>query len=83
MASTENMDLIAITASQEYDIRDFFTGPYARKIVNHAKTPVLSTRPSGIPTALKQPVKASRADYGQTLSDLALGFTRIPVMTED
>lgn len=77
-AAEENIDLIAITASLDYDIRDFFVGPYAQQIVNHAKTPVLSIRPFKMPVDLKQTVKVMRADYGPALPDLALGFNRVP-----
>lgn len=45
-AEQEKMDLIAITATIDHDIRDFFVGPYAQQIVNHAKVPVLSIRPT-------------------------------------
>lgn len=82
IAAAENIDLIAITASLDYDIRDFFVGPYAQQIVNHAKTPVLSIRPFKIPADVKQRAKIMRADYGPALPNLALGFTRVPALTQ-
>ncbi len=45
IADAEGADLIAITANLDYDIRDFFIGPYTQQIVHHSKIPVLSIRP--------------------------------------
>ena len=36
--------LFAITANLDYDIRDFFIGPYTQQIVNHSKIHVLSIK---------------------------------------
>lgn len=39
------IDLLVITATLDFTIRDFFIGPFTQQIVNHAKVPVLSIRP--------------------------------------
>lgn len=44
-AKQEAIDLIAITADFDYEIAEFFIGPYTQQIVNHASVPVLSIRP--------------------------------------
>jgi nucleotide-binding universal stress UspA family protein len=43
-AEREKNDLIAITATLDREVSEFFIGPYAQQIVNHAKVPVLSIR---------------------------------------
>ncbi|GAB4015380.1 hypothetical protein GCM10028808_40510 [Spirosoma migulaei] len=43
---TRNVDLVIITATLDYKIQDFFVGPFAQQVVNHAKVPVLSIRQS-------------------------------------
>lgn len=43
---TPNVDLVIITATLDYTNQDFFIGPFAQQVVNHAKVPVLSIRPS-------------------------------------
>ncbi|RDB06708.1 universal stress protein [Runella aurantiaca] len=42
-----DVDLLIITASIDYQIKNSFIGPFAQQIVNHANVPVLSIRPSG------------------------------------
>lgn len=44
-AKQEAIDLIAITADFDYEIADFFIGPFAQQVVNHAAVPVVSIRP--------------------------------------
>ena len=44
-AKQEAIDLIAITADFDYEIAEFFVGPYTQQIVNHASVPVVSIRP--------------------------------------
>jgi nucleotide-binding universal stress UspA family protein len=45
--STERRsDLIVVTSTLDYEMKDFFVGPYAQQIVNHASVPVLSIRPA-------------------------------------
>ncbi|MFN8347392.1 MAG: universal stress protein [Spirosomataceae bacterium] len=39
-------DLLIVTANLEVQLKDFFTGSFARQIVNHAALPVLLIRPS-------------------------------------
>jgi len=46
IATEVKPDLIVITATLDTSIKDFFLGPYTQDIVNHAKFPVLSVRPS-------------------------------------
>lgn len=48
-AQSHKADLIAITANLDHHIKDFFVGPYAQQIVNHARIPVLSIRPVVMP----------------------------------
>jgi nucleotide-binding universal stress UspA family protein len=45
-AQALKVDLIVITATLDYKIQDFFVGPFARQVVNHAQIPVLSIRPA-------------------------------------
>jgi len=49
----EKVDLIVINATLDYTWSQFFIGPYAQQIVNHAKVPVLSIR---IPEPVTNPV---------------------------
>ncbi len=44
VAKKEKVDLIVINATLDYTWSQFFIGPYAQQIVNHAKVPVLSIR---------------------------------------
>ncbi len=74
-AAREETDLIAITASLDYDIRDFFIGPYTQQIVNHAKVPVLSIRPAPLPNDARQALQTIRADYGPAVPGLSLPYT--------
>jgi len=46
-----DVDLLIITASIDYQVKDFFIGPFAQQIINQAKVPVLSIRPSGSPSS--------------------------------
>jgi len=41
-------DMIVISATLDTSIKDFFLGPFAQDIVNHAQFPVLSIRPGQI-----------------------------------
>lgn len=43
-AKALKVDLVIVTANLDYKIQDFFIGPFAQQIVNHAKVPVLSIR---------------------------------------
>ncbi|MCC6279653.1 MAG: universal stress protein [Saprospiraceae bacterium] len=70
-AKTKQMDLIAITATLDYGIRDFFVGPYTQQIVNHAKVPVLSIRPVKLPDSEQKTVQIMQADYGPMLPNAA------------
>lgn len=46
-----DVDLLIVTASLDYQLKEFFIGPFAQQIINHANVPVLSIRPSGtVPT---------------------------------
>jgi len=45
-AKALKVDLVIVTANLDYKIQDFFIGPFAQQIVNHAKVPVLSIRPT-------------------------------------
>ncbi len=69
-ADLNQMDLIVITANLDHDIRNFFMGPYAQQIVNHAKVPVLSIRPPQAPLPLT--LQSIRADYGRSLQEALL-----------
>lgn len=44
MAKKEKVNLIVINTTLDYNWREFFIGPYAQQIVNHAQVPVLSIR---------------------------------------
>ncbi|MEA5427463.1 universal stress protein [Arcicella lustrica] len=39
------VDLMIITADFNYSIEDYFVGPFAQQVLNHAKIPILSIRP--------------------------------------
>ncbi len=66
-ADVRQIDLIAITATLDQGIRDFFIGPYTQQIVHHAKVPVLSIRPvQRLDHDLGQ---AMRSDYAPPLPD--------------
>lgn len=80
-AAREETDLIAITASLDYDIRDFFIGPYTQQIVNHAKVPVLSIRPAPLPNDARQAIQTIRADYGPAVPGLSLPYTDTGVVS--
>ena len=45
LKQSADSDLIVVTSTLDYEIKDFFVGPYAQRIVNHAKVPVLNIRP--------------------------------------
>lgn len=47
IAKKQKVDLIVINATLDYTWNQFFIGPYAQQIVNHAKVPVLSIRTPG------------------------------------
>lgn len=61
---TAQTDLIAITATLDYGIRDFFVGPYTQQIVNHARVPVLSIRPAQVLADAQKTLEIIRADQG-------------------
>ncbi len=44
VAKKSKVDLIVINATLDYNWSEFFVGPYAQQIVNHAQVPVLSIR---------------------------------------
>lgn len=44
LSKKEKADLIVINASFDYDIKQFFIGPYTQQVVNHSTIPVLSYR---------------------------------------
>lgn len=44
VARKEKVQLIVINATLDYSWSEFFIGPYAQQIINHAKIPVLSIR---------------------------------------
>ncbi|HRI58947.1 MAG TPA: universal stress protein [Saprospiraceae bacterium] len=71
-AKMEQTDLIAITATLDFNIRDFFIGPYTQQIVNHARVPVLSIRPAKLPDTAQKTVQIMRTDYGPMLPGLNL-----------
>ncbi len=64
-ADVQKSELIAITATLDYGIRDFFVGPYTQQIVHHAKVPVLSIRP--VQSLHQNFEQAMRSDYNPTL----------------
>lgn len=76
-AERENADLIAITASLDHDIRDFFVGPYTQQIVNHAKIPVLSIRPAKRPDVTPETGQTIQTGYGPSLPGLSLQYMRV------
>lgn len=43
-AEVLKVDLVIITATLDYKIQDFFVGPFAQQVVNHANVPILSIR---------------------------------------
>ncbi len=61
---SEQADLVAITATLDYSIRDFFIGPFTQQIVNHARIPVLSIRPASGLGNEQRLAEAMRVDYG-------------------
>lgn len=69
-AEQEKIDLIAITATLDRDMNEFFIGPYAQQIVNHSKVPVLSIR-----STPKLPVGALRMAAQQYLDLKQLATT--------
>ncbi len=48
-ANELEVDLLVVTASLDYQIKELFIGPFDQQIVNHAKVPVLSIRPHPSP----------------------------------
>lgn len=60
----QNVDLIAITATLDFGIQEFFIGPYTQQMVNHAKIPVLSIRPSNLLGMAENAAVLLRADMG-------------------
>lgn len=70
LAKREKVDLIVITASLDYKWRQFFIGPYAQQVVNHATVPVLSIRTFDTVTAFNDAVKEETID----ISGLNLAF---------
>lgn len=51
LADKTKADLIVINAELDYKWTEFFVGPYAQQVVNHAKIPVLSIRTPNTITA--------------------------------
>lgn len=56
------VDLIAITATLDFGIQEFFVGPYTQQIVNHAKIPVLSIRPTNLANIAQNAAVLLRSD---------------------
>ncbi|MGB4844434.1 MAG: universal stress protein [Ferruginibacter sp.] len=56
----EKADLIVINATLDYTWNQFFIGPYAQQIINHAKVPVLSIRTPDPVGPVKQPLKKDK-----------------------
>jgi nucleotide-binding universal stress UspA family protein len=48
ISDLEEPDLIVITATPTTFFHDFFHGPYTQNIINHARFPVLSTKPPAV-----------------------------------
>lgn len=71
-ANVRQTDLIAITATLDQGIRDFFVGPYTQQIVHHAKVPVLSIRPRARFDREQDLTQAMQADYNMRLPDIRL-----------
>lgn len=44
IAKKEKVSLVVINATLDYKWNEFFIGPYAQQVINHAKVPVLSIR---------------------------------------
>ena len=57
LAKKEKVDLIVINASLDYKWRQFFVGPYAQQVVNHAQVPVLSIRSVNAASAFEDAVQ--------------------------
>ncbi len=57
-----DIDLMIITADFSYSIEDYFVGPFAQQVLNHAKIPVLSVRPQ------EESVKAEKTLTDETVS---------------
>lgn len=55
-AKKNKVDLIVINATLDYSWNQFFIGPYAQQIVNHAKVPVLSIRIADPLVNVKPPI---------------------------
>jgi len=82
-AKTAQSDLIAITATLDYGIRDFFVGPYTQQIVNHARVPVLSIRPSQVLDDAQKTLQIMRADHGPMWPNAGLPLrTSLPLNTD-
>lgn len=58
IADEKDVDLLAINATLDYNWKEFFIGPYAQQVVNHAKIPVLSFRP-----IYEEEKEAGKSDY--------------------
>ncbi len=78
-AKEQETDLIAITANLDQDIRDFFIGPYSQQIVNHASVPVLSIRPTPLPSDAQKVVQSMREEYGPLMPGLTLQYPRLAI----
>jgi nucleotide-binding universal stress UspA family protein len=65
IADEKDVDLLAINATLDYNWKEFFIGPYAQQIVNHAQIPVLSFRP--ITEQLEEARRASYHNSNQTI----------------
>ena len=76
-ANVRQTDLIAITATLDQGIRDFFVGPYTQQIVHHAKVPVLSIRPTLRADREEDLTQAMRADYNMRLPDIRLPYAAL------
>lgn len=65
-AKQEAIDLIAITADFDYEIAEFFIGPYTQQIVNHASVPVLSIRPGVMASQAADAITPMREGMNQS-----------------
>ncbi len=65
-AKQEAIDLIAITADFDYEIAEFFVGPYTQQIVNHASVPVVSIRPGVMASQAADAINPMREAMNQS-----------------
>ena len=76
-AQTHGADLIAITANLDHPVKNFFVGPYAQQIVNHAPIPVLSIRPVMMPAPAERLIPVQ--EYRSQQVNPALAFPGVAI----